>query len=156
MSDQSYTPRLPALRNTDREMIPKVLVRAMFALAMASLAIVSFAVFTNRAHVGVPKAGVALQEMQIVLEAGDAQAVRVFDPSGAVLADLDHGGFVTVIQNAMAHERYKQGTEGNPPVTLTAYDNGRLSVFDPATGWSAELGSFGAGNKAAFERLMQN
>ena len=40
------------------------------------------------------------------------------------------------------------------PVRLIAYANGRLTVLDPETGWSVELGDFGSDNKAAFERLM--
>ncbi|MDJ0628115.1 MAG: photosynthetic complex assembly protein PuhC [Rhodobacter sp.] len=156
MSDQTFTPRAPALRNTDREMIPKVLVRAMFALAMASLAIVSFAVLTDRPHVGVPPAAKALQSRGLILEGSGAKAVRVLARDGTVLADLAHGGFITVIQNAMAHERGKNGIAGNPPVDLVAYANGRLAIHDPATGWSAELGNFGKDNKAAFERLLTN
>ncbi|MDJ0825355.1 MAG: photosynthetic complex assembly protein PuhC [Rhodobacter sp.] len=156
MSDQTYTPRAPQLRNTDREMIPKVLVRAMFALAMASLVIVSFGVYTDRPHVGVPHEAEVLQSRQIMLEGGGAKAVKVLAADGTVLADLAHGGFITVIQNAMAHERGKNRVAGNPPVELVAYANGRLAVHDPETGWSAELGNFGQDNKAAFERLLTN
>jgi putative photosynthetic complex assembly protein len=40
------------------------------------------------------------------------------------------------------------------PVRIVEYANGRLTVVDDHTGWSAELGAFGSDNKAAFERLM--
>ncbi|MFN3937821.1 MAG: photosynthetic complex assembly protein PuhC [Gemmobacter sp.] len=145
----------PALRHpADREMIPRALLRAMLALALASLAIVTFAVATDRPTVGQPKPAAIVQERTIALIGGGAQAVTVLDDTGAVLADMEHGGFVTVIQNGLARERLKHGVAANLPVRLVEYANGRLTVHDPETGWSAELHAFGADNKAAFERLL--
>ena len=77
-------------------------------------------------------------------------------PDGQVVADLAHGGFVTVVQNALGYERAKHGIPADRPVRLVAYENGRLAIHDPETGWSAELGNFGDANRAAFERLMQD
>lgn len=37
---------------------------------------------------------------------------------------------------------------------LVKYENGRLSLQDDATGWSAELQAFGPDNEAAFERML--
>ena len=91
----------------------------------------------------------------IILEGLDAQAVTVRNPDGTLLVDLPHGGFITVIQNAMARERLTHAVEGNPPVNIVRYANGRLVAEDPSTGWSAELYAFGADNKAAFERLLE-
>jgi len=153
MSDQSHPGtrfRLPE----DREMIPRVLVRAMFALAMASLAIVSFAVLTDQTHVGQPKPAEILESRQLILEGYGSKAVTVRDPSGQVILDLDHGGFIAVILNGLSRERTKHGVEPGLPLDLVRYANGRLTVHDPETQWSAELGSFGDGNKAAFERLF--
>jgi putative photosynthetic complex assembly protein len=39
-------------------------------------------------------------------------------------------------------------------VRIVEYTNGRLAAEDPLTGWSVELYAFGADNKAAFERLL--
>jgi putative photosynthetic complex assembly protein len=85
----------------------------------------------------------------------EGQAVVVRNADGTLLADLPHGGFITVIQNAMARERLTHGIEGNPPMNIVRYANGRLVAEDPATGWSAELYAFGGENKAAFERLLE-
>ena len=71
-----------------------------------------------------------------------------------MLADLAHGGFITVIQNGLQTERRKHGIDPALPVRLVRYDNNRLTILDPATGWSVELHIFGADNKAAFERLL--
>lgn len=146
--------RQPALRNTKSEMIPVALVRAMFALAAVSLAITTAAVVTGRPTVGQPKASEVVASRAIILEGNDAQAVTVRNADGTLLADLPHGGFITVIQNAMARERLTHRIEGNPPVNIVRYANGRLVAEDPATGWSAELYAFGSDNKAAFERLL--
>lgn len=143
-------------RPADREMIPRALLRGMLALALAVLAITAFAVTTDRPHVGVPKAAAPLAERLLVLEGRGAQAVAVRDAEGRLLMELDHGGFITVIQNGLERVRRVARTEGNPPIRLVAYDNGRLVAEDPATGWSAELHAFGDDNRAAFARLLDN
>ena len=73
---------------------------------------------------------------------------------GTVLMDLPHGGFITVIQNAMERARLTAGVDKLLPLRIVSYANGRLSVVDDHSGWSAELGAFGSDNRAAFERLM--
>ncbi len=135
-------------------MIPKPLLLAMLALVLASLCVVSFAVLTGRAHVGVPKAAAIVAERGIILKGGGAQAVTVLSLDGIVLMDLPHGGFVTVIQNAMERARLTAGVDKLLPLRIVEYANGRLTVHDDHTGWSAELGAFGSDNRAAFERLM--
>ena len=143
-------------RPTERDKIPAALLWAMLALAMTSLAVVSFAVLTNRPHEGVPQAAIVVSEHWMVLEGLDAQAVIVKNVDGKVLLDLPHGGFVTVIQNAMTRNRTVQRIAGNPPIRIVEYYNGRLVAEDPSTGWSAELYAFGDQNKAAFERLLRD
>jgi putative photosynthetic complex assembly protein len=126
----------------------------MLALALATLAVVSLAVATGRAPTGVPAQADVLREKWIVLEGLNAQAVIVRDADGQVLMDLPHGGFVTVIQSGLATERRKHGVDPLKPLRIVEYANGRLVAEDPETGWSAELYAFGADNKAAFERLL--
>lgn len=149
MHSTSHTP------NREKEMIPRTLLLGMAALALSTLALASFSVATGRDRVGTPAAGTALQTTPIILEGKSAQAVVVMRPDGTVLADLPHGGFITVIQNGMARERLVHGIKDNPPVNIVRYDNGRLVAEDPSTGWSAELYAFGSENKAAFERLIE-
>ena len=138
----------------DKEMIPKPLLKAMLALVLASLAVVSFAVLTGRDHVGVPKPATIVAERSIVLQGGGAQAVTVLSPDGTLLMDLPHGGFITVIQNAMERARLTAGVDKLLPLRIVEYANGRLTAVDDYTGWSAELGAFGSDNRAAFEQLM--
>jgi putative photosynthetic complex assembly protein len=138
----------------DKDMIPKPLLMAMLVLVLASLTVVSFAVLTGRDHVGVPKPAAILAERSIVLKGGGAQAVTVLAPDGTLLMDLPHGGFITVIQNAMERARLTAGVDKLLPLRIVEYANGRLTAVDDYTGWSTELGAFGSDNRAAFERLM--
>ena len=144
----------PTFKNRDREMVPRALLWAMFALAMSALAITTFAVVTGKPPEAQPQASSVLRDRWIVLEGHGAKAVTVRDKDGTVLAEMAHGGFVTVIQNGLQTERRKHDVDPLNPVRIVEYTNGRLAVEDPDTGWSVELYAFGSDNKAAFERLL--
>lgn len=138
----------------DPDKIPTPLLRAILVLVLATLALVSYAVYSGRPHEGVPKSAQVVHERSIILQGGGAQAVTVLDADGKVLMDLPHGGFITVIQNAMERARLTAGVDKLLPLRIVKYANGRLAAVDDASGWSAELGAFGSDNRAAFERLM--
>ncbi len=144
----------PALAERDREMIPKVLLRAMLALVLVALSLTTYAVVSGREKVGRPAQGAVVAERMIVLTGGPGQSVTVTS-GDEVLAQMDHGGFVTVIQNGLMTERRKRGVDQGLPVRLARYDNGRFAVEDPATGWSVELYAFGGDNEAAFARFLE-
>ena len=150
----AYLKTLATRESPERGMIPRALLWAMLGLALSALAITGFSVVTNRPHVGAPAAGSPIAERLFILEGRSAQAVTVYDAQGRLLMNLDHGGFITVIQNAIARKRTVARVQGNPPIRIVQYDNGRLVAEDPATGASIELYAFGNDNKAAFERLM--
>ena len=145
----------PALGTRDREMIPKALLRAMLALALGSLALVSYGVLTGRPHEGVPAAAPVVWERSISLIGGGAKAVKVLDDKGNLLADMPHGGFVTVVQNALETMRKRHHVDPARPIRIVEYANGRLTMEDPDTGTSFELYAFGADNEAAFRNLLQ-
>lgn len=138
----------------EREMIPRTLLWAMLALALSALVITSFAVLTDRPRVGQPAPGKVVAERLVILEGRSARAVTVYDAAGKLIADLDRGGFVTVVQNAIQRARTVARIQGNPPIRFVRYDNGRLVAEDPASGASIELYAFGKDNKAAIERLL--
>ena len=86
-------------------------------------------------------------------------AVKVSNAAtGAVIASLkgenDGGGFVRGVMRGMARDRAMRGVGQAPPFTLTLWQDGSLSLLDPATGRSVELGSFGPDNRAAFLRFI--
>lgn len=141
-------------RPDSNDMIPRPVVMAMIGLALTSLVLVAWARVTDRPLAAMPPAAEVVRERTIILVGGGAQAVTVLDADGALLADMDHGGFVTVIQNGLQRNRLVHGVDAELPVRVVEYANGRLTVHDDITGWRVELGNFGADNRAAFERLM--
>jgi putative photosynthetic complex assembly protein len=141
-------------RKQDNDMIPKGLLYAMAGLALSAVLITSYAVMSERPHVGVPVSSTPVRERMLILEGHSAQAVTVRAADGSVLVDLPHGGFVTVIQSAVFTARRRHGVDQALPVRLVEYANGRLVMEDPETDFSFELYAFGGDNKAAFERLF--
>lgn len=154
MTQANQTLPSPTYRRQTGDMVPRLLLRGMLALALATLTITSLAVLTGREPTAQPAPSTALRDRWLVLEGHDAQAVTVRTPDGEVLIDLPHGGFVTVVQSGLATERRKHGMDPLRPVRVVEYANGRLAIEDPDTGWSVELYAFGAENKAAFTRLL--
>jgi putative photosynthetic complex assembly protein len=142
------------LRERDKEMIPTPLLRLMLALVLASLLLVSWAVLTGRTPTGQPKASPVTAERELIIRTGGAKAVTLFDADGTFLTHLEHGGFVTVIGNGLDRARTVARVSGDAPVVLARHQNGRLSLTDPATGWSVELTAFGSDNEAAFAALL--
>jgi putative photosynthetic complex assembly protein len=153
MSDLSHT-QPPMRADPQSDMIPRPLLRAMLGLVLATLALTTFAVVTDRPHVGTPAPAEIVAERVVILQGGGAREVRVLDVNGAVLMDLPHGGFITVIQNGLERARFVARADQTLPVRIVEFANGRLAVIDDATGWSAELGAFGSQNRAAFAALM--
>ena len=75
-----------------------------------------------------------------------AQLIKPGEPSG----------FIRGVLRGLMRDRKLRGLTAAPPLRLTLWKNGALSLDDPATGRSVELGSFGADNRAAFARLLRN
>ncbi|MEW9921727.1 photosynthetic complex assembly protein PuhC [Marimonas sp. MJW-29] len=144
------------MKMRDREMVPRVLVMAMFALMVASLALVSFAVLTDQPLRGVPADSPVVAERAITLEGTRNAGVRVLDASGAEIAhsQMRRAGFIDVIWVAISRERKVQGITGNPDLRLVRFANGHTAIIDPATDWSIELIGYGKDNIAAFARLL--
>ncbi len=139
---------------TEADKIPVGLLRAMLLLVVCTLTLVTAAVVSGRDTVARPEPAAVTAERDIRLIGGGAKAVTVLDADGTLLADLAHGGFVTVVQNALETARHRHGVDPTLPVRLVRFANGRFAVEDPITGWSVELYAFGADNEAAFTRLL--
>lgn len=150
MTDKPIPMRVPA----EQEMIPAKVVLGMFSLTLLALALVAWAKLTGQPVVAVPPKAEVVASRTLILKGGDAQAVQVYTADGRLLADLPHGGFITVVQNGLQRERLKHRIPADAPINIVTYANGRLAAEDPLTGWDVELGVFGADNRAAFERLL--
>jgi putative photosynthetic complex assembly protein len=143
------------MEKRDRELVPRRLVIAMFSLAIASVMLTAFAVMTERPLVGQPQLAPVIAERSLVIDA-HGTAVRVTDAaSGETVLDLGNGGFISVVNDGLERARLVNRISGNPPVTLTLYENSRLSLLDPTTGWSTEISSFGPGNVGVWMNLLQ-
>lgn len=136
----------------DREFIPTRIVMAMFSLAAIVLALVTFAVLTDRPTVGQPKEA-ALYKSQTMTMSGNGNHVMIVEDTGEVLLD-GPGGFIAVVIDGLERARLVARVEGNPPVTISQYMNGRVSLHDPASGWQVELSSFGPGNVGTFLKML--
>ncbi|MEQ9040624.1 MAG: photosynthetic complex assembly protein PuhC [Silicimonas sp.] len=143
------------MRKRDRELIPRRLVIAMFSMAIAAVMLTGFAVLTERPLVGQPQLAPVVAERSLVIDA-DGNGIRVTDAStGGTVLDLTNGGFISVVNDGLERARIVNRISGNPPVTLTLYENSRLSLLDPTTGWSTEISSFGPGNVGVWMNLLQ-
>lgn len=154
MSDTHVSPRI---RSSDDELVPRVLVRAVLALILTILSLVTIAVLTDRPLESTPQQGKILSERALFISGDPSGAARVLDAQGSVLADFpaDKGGFVAGIERVIIRERLKIGADLSAPIMLRLRAGNRLSIFDPETNWSAELMGFGADNLRTFARLLE-
>ena len=156
---QSQTSSLAnQMKHRDRDMVPKFLVQAMFALMAGAVALVAFAVMTDRPHSGVPVASPIIHERLITLVGtrDRAAGVAVLDETGTAIAHStkNKSGFIDVMWVSIMRERVVQDVEGNAPIRLARRENGHVAIIDPATNWTFELVGYGKDNVAAFARLI--
>ncbi len=140
----------------DKEMVPRILVQAMFGLMFASLALVSFAVLTERPLTGTPTLLPIEGEVSVTLEAFNNGNVAVLDASGETIARSNEGknGFIGVIHRVMVRERMLNQAPLTAPVRVVRRENGIVAVMDTVTDWSIELVGYGQDNVAAFAKLI--
>ncbi|MDB3936329.1 photosynthetic complex assembly protein PuhC [Granulosicoccus sp.] len=87
-------------------------------------------------------------------------------PEGAIsVIDADNGdeitrlikgedGFMRGVMRGFARERKAQGLGPDVPFQLTVWEDGLVSMIDPATERRVELSAFGPDNVHAFTRLL--
>ncbi|MEO0485398.1 MAG: photosynthetic complex assembly protein PuhC [Pseudomonadota bacterium] len=147
------------LAKRDREMIPLVLVRAMFGLALVSVALVAFARFTDRPLVGVPTQPPVVAERVIYLSPGADRGSYIVSGEGGeqLVASSDYkAGFVGAIGQAVERRRIVTRTDMSAPLTLVRRDTGRIDIIDDASGLAIELHGYGRDNVAVFAGLLPN
>ncbi|WP_306116530.1 MULTISPECIES: photosynthetic complex assembly protein PuhC [unclassified Roseovarius] len=146
----------PAPKAHDKELIPRVMVRAMLALVLACLTLVTLARLTDTPLIATPPDGKVVASRIVSLSVDTSGAATIRDETGTVIADLppEQGGFISGVGRVVERERLKNRVALDGPVTLIWQDTGRISIQDPSTGWSADLMGFGADNARAFARLL--
>ena len=157
MSDFSTTPQ-DRLRKRDREMIPIVLVRAMFFLALLTVALVAYARFTERPLVGVAELPPVTDATQVWFKEDPAQRGRYIytDEAGTVLASSSdpRGGFLAAMGRSIDRRRMLDGADTSLPLEIVRRENGRIAVLDTASSFKLELMGYGTDNVASFAQFL--
>lgn len=141
-----------------KEKIPAILIKAVAALVLASLAMVTAARIAGLEPAATPDDSVAVfAERQIVIEGTSSGGAVILGPDGSRIARLgpEEAGFINGVHRALSRERMLSKIEGNPPVRIVRFADGRLGLRDPATEWRVELISFGDDNRDAFAALLE-
>ena len=138
------------------EMISRAMVRAIVALIIGVLALVSYATFTGRTPSAVVPEGAVVKSRLILIQAEVSGAARIFTAEGKLIADLSakQGGFISSIDRSLRRKRVIADLPQAGPVLLTLDDLNRLKISDPQSGWSADLMAFGSSNIGAFAKLL--
>lgn len=150
------SPLAQQMKARDTEMVPRVLVIAMFGLMAASLCLVFFAKLTDMAPTGMPSAPKIVNERTVSFEGTRNTGIMVLDETGTEIASStrDKAGFIDVVWVAMMRERKVQRVDTTAPFRIVRRTGGRVDVIDDTTGWSLELVGYGKDNVAAFASLL--
>ncbi|MFP7672433.1 photosynthetic complex assembly protein PuhC [Marivita sp. S0852] len=154
---QTNTIDKPRIHATEKEIVPRILVRAMFAMVMICLLMVSvYTWLDGPAQYTAPDSPVVI-EKTLYLEGNMNGSARVFSEDRALVAEYspEEGGFLSGMWRVLQRERTKARVDLDGPVVVRARENNRLEIFDPSTGWGADLMGFGADNSAAFAKLLK-
>jgi putative photosynthetic complex assembly protein len=84
--------------------------------------------------------------------------VQISDASnGRVLKTIafGEGGFVRATMRRLAKARTAAAIGAERPFRLVRWENGALSLIDPATGKEAEIYGYGADHVRAFAELLE-
>jgi len=143
-------------RRREEELVPRVMVRGVFALVTICLILVCVARVTNRPLEATPPQTPIIAERTVFLSGDASGAARVLDAHGSVIVHLsgEDGGFIAGVKRVIDRERMKYRTPHEEPVLLRIREGNRLSVHDPSTGFTAELMGFGAKNLRSFTSLL--
>ncbi len=145
------------MRYRDKEMVPRALVQAMFALMAGAILIVGYAQWTDRPNEGVLVEAPIVQERSVILTGDRTGVYAVTDAvtgEAIAMSSDDKAGFIGVIGLVVKRERQVQGVVGNDPIRVVRRDNGHTAVIDDTTGMVVELIGYGSDNVAVFTRMV--
>lgn len=154
MSDINHTST--NFRAAPHDLVPRWMIRAVLALILSVLGLVSIARLTDRPLIAVPADTPIIAERLVSLKAANNGATTVTAPDGSLIEEIPsrEAGFISGMARVIERERLKHNVDPATPIAIQMRDTGRITLYDPATGWSAELASYGASNTQAFARLL--
>lgn len=136
--------------------IPRGVLLAAGALVAFSIVAAAAGRLTGVGTVELPP-GVAVVERALRFEDDPLGGVRVLDDrTGAGVEHIVPGedGFVRGVLRGFARARRLHGAGTAPPMVLTRWADGRLTLSDPSTEHVVALEAFGPDNAGAFARLL--
>ena len=144
------------MRHRDKEMVPTILVKAMFGLMLATTGIVAYAQWSGTPDVGVLQVAPVEQSRQIVLIGDRSGVYTVSDVDGTQLAISSDtkAGFLGVMGRVVDRERELRGVTSDAPITVVRRTNGNIAILDNTTGMAVELIGYGTDNVAAFSQFL--
>jgi putative photosynthetic complex assembly protein len=98
---------------------------------------------------------VVVRELLFVDQRDGSVAVIDAKTGRQVDAIVGEAGFARGTLRGFARDRRARGIGQDVPMQLIGRADGRLTLFDPATGRVVDLESFGAINAAVFARMLQ-
>jgi putative photosynthetic complex assembly protein len=141
--------------------VPIIMAGTFIAITLAMTAAVSFGYLERQA---VPSEARETAGTQVVASRSllffDERdgTVRVEDAtSREELASFGPGtgGFVRSTVRSLVYQRRVNGIGRETPFELIDWENGALTLLDPTTGKTVELGSFGDGNRQTFANFLE-
>lgn len=147
----------PRMRRDDKELVPRFLIQAMLALMVCSVALVSFAVLTDRPLEAVLVEAPIVAERSVILTGNRSGTYTVTDATTGeqiAMSSDEKAGFIGVMGKSIAFERGRHNLALDAPVRIVRRDNGHVAIIDDTTGMVVELIGYGADNVAAFARIV--
>lgn len=132
---------------------------ALLGAGLLIAASIAFAATARHQDIGTVRTqeGVVESARLLQFEDGHDGSIRVLDQrTGTEVAHLESGtnGFLRGVLRALVRERRIHEATAKPPFQLTRWNDGRVTLEDPATGERIDLHAFGQTNLEAFTRLL--
>jgi len=152
-----------SLHHDHFEPSPKAPLIALAAVAGLALALASSVSFGLIGRDAVPEISRTAAGTQMAIsrslhfqDAADGGVVVYDAATDTEIARVEPGtgGFIRSTVRSLVHIRRSEGISARTPFTLTRWDDGSLTLSDPATGRALELGGFGDDNRAVFAALL--
>jgi putative photosynthetic complex assembly protein len=133
---------------------PRAPLIGLFAVVGLSLAVAATGRITNIG--ATPVAGTVIAARDLRFADGADGSVIVTDARDGTPVEVLTGenGFIRGTLRGLARTRKSEGIGPEDAFRLSAWNDGRLTLDDPATGRHIELEAFGPTNTAVFGRLL--
>jgi putative photosynthetic complex assembly protein len=136
--------------------IPRIVLRALLGVILFTVAAVLVARATGVGLMLTPEAAPVETRLLQFDEARGGDLIVTDHATGGQVAlfDASEGGFIRGVLRGLTRGRALGRMEETDVYLLTRWDDGRLSISDPATGDRFDLNSFGVDNLGVFAQLL--